>query len=255
MFIPVGDDNRDRTRTPYVTYAFLALNVLVFIFLQGWGSDLHFTFAYAAVPEEILSGQDVVTRPQVFVDPVSGNQMEMPGLQPTGVPVYLTLLTSMFMHGGVAHLLGNMLFLWVFGDNIEDLMGHRRYFFFYILCGVLASLSHVFLSAFTDMNMLIPSLGASGAISGVLGAYILLFPTRAVHVWIFWFIVSVPAFLAVGLWFVFQVINGMGVLGSDDAAGGVAYGAHIGGFLAGLLLVSFFRKKKVRSISKKEAAW
>ncbi len=243
MFIPVGDDNRDRTTTPYVNYFFILVNVAVFIFLQRWGNDLDFTFAYATVPAEILSGRDLVTDAKILVDPLTGDRLVMPGLMPTNIPVYLTLVTSMFMHGGTAHLLGNMLYLWIFGDNLEHAMGHRRYFFFYLMCGVLASLSHVFVTSALNQSQLIPSLGASGAISGVLGGYLLMFPTRRVHLWIFWGIFAVPAFIAVGLWFVFQIISGMGMLGGEEAAGGVAYAAHIGGFVAGLVLVKMFARK------------
>lgn len=244
MFLPVGDDNRDRTRTPYVNYLFIIINILVFIFLQDMGRNNLFTFAYATVPAEILTGEDIVSQSKVFRDAVTGQVITMPGLQPTNMPVYLTLISSMFMHGGLAHIAGNMLFLWVFGDNIEDTMGHRNYFFFYLLCGVLAGLAHVFTSAYLGQSIYIPSLGASGAVSGILGGYILLHPTRKVHLWILFGIFSVPAFLAVGLWFIFQLINGAGMLGGEEAAGGVAYAAHIGGFIAGLLLVKLFVNKR-----------
>lgn len=260
MFIPVGDDNSDRRTTPYINYLFIIVNVLVFVFLQHFGNDWRFTYAYATVPAEILTGKDIITHSKVLYDAVTGQQIEMPGLQSTSIPVYLTLLTSMFMHGGVAHIVGNMIFLAVFGDNIEDAMGHGRYFFFYLLCGVLASLSHVFVTAYFGQNIYVPSLGASGAISGVLGAYILLFPTKGVNVWIFWFIVTLPAFLVVGIWFVFQLINGMGMLGGDEAAGGVAYAAHIGGFVFGMVLVKLFAKprrvrKERRLIEEEETGW
>jgi membrane associated rhomboid family serine protease len=244
MFIPIGDDNRDRRLTPIVNYFFILVNIAVFIMLQDWGTNLHFTYAYATVPAEILTGHDIVTQSQIVTDPVTGQTLEMPGLQPTNMPVYLTLITSTFMHGGIAHIAGNMLYLWIFGDNIEDAMGHVNYFFFYLLCGVLSGLSHVLLTAYLGQNPIIPSLGASGAISGVLGGYILLFPRRRVHIWLFFFFtIYVPAFIAVGLWFVFQVINGMGMLGGEEA-GGVAYGAHIGGFIAGLILVKMFVQKR-----------
>jgi membrane associated rhomboid family serine protease len=148
-----------------------------------------------------------------------------------------------------------MLFLHVFGDNLEDAMGHRRYIYFYLLCGLLAAISHVLFTAFSSQSVYTPSLGASGAISGVMGGYMLLFPTRSVHMWIFFLIISVPAIIAVGLWFVFQVINGMGMLGGDDASG-VAYAAHIGGFIAGLLLVKAFAKRgRVQLIKKEEPGW
>ena len=245
MFIPLGDDNRDRHRTPVVNYVLILLNIIVFIFWQDLGRDVHFTFAYSAVPAEILSGHDIVTGPTIIHDPVSGDILRMPGLQPTPIPVYFTLITSMFMHGGLAHIAGNMLYLWIFGDNLENVMGHKRYLLFYLLCGILAGLSHVVSAAFLNKSTLVPSLGASGAISGVLGGYILLFPGRRVRVWFLFAIISLPAFLVVGVWFVFQLINGMGMLGGNEAAGGVAYAAHIGGFLAGLLLVKLFRQKVV----------
>jgi membrane associated rhomboid family serine protease len=145
----------------------------------------------------------------------------------------------MFMHGGFMHLLGNMLYLHIFGDNIENLMGHLRYAVFYLTCGVLASLAHVFTSAALGANLLIPSLGASGAISGVLGGYFLLFPKRRVRVLIFRMVTEVPALVAIGVWFAFQLISSLGMF-SGGSGGGVAYGAHIGGFIAGLVLVKIF---------------
>lgn len=247
MFIPIGDDNRDRHITPYVNYILLTLNIFVFCFFQDFGRDIDFTFAYSAVPAEILSGLDIVTPPEIIYDPISGQAIQMPGLGPTPIPVYLTMITSMFMHGGVAHIAGNMLYLWIFGDNLENSMGHGRYLLFYLLCGVLAGLAHVFSSAVINDSMLVPTLGASGAISGVLGGYILLFPGRTVHVWFLFGITSLPAFLVVGVWFVFQLLNGMGMLGGNEAAGGVAYAAHIGGFIAGLLFVKLFKRKVIVS--------
>jgi membrane associated rhomboid family serine protease len=223
--IPIGDDNSGHRLTPLVNYLLIAANVLVFIFLQGAGSNEAFTYAYSTVPQEIIKGEDIA----------SGV------LGPTPIPVYGTLITSMFMHGGWAHLLGNMLYLWVFGDNLENRLGHGRYLGFYLLCGIVASLSHVFATAaFSPQNMLIPSLGASGAISGVMGGYILLFPKANVRVWMGRGIMTVPAFVALGIWIVFQVISGLGMLGGQEQGGGVAYAAHIGGFIAGLLLIKLF---------------
>ena len=245
MFLPLGDDNRDRHRTPIVNYVFIVINILVFVFLQNLGNDIDFTFAYSTVPAEILSGHDIVTTSKIIRDPITDEAIRMPGLQPTPIPVYLTLITSMFMHGGLAHIAGNMLYLWIFGDNLENVMGHKRYLIFYLLCGILASLAHVFSASYLNRSTLVPSLGASGAISGILGGYILLFPGRKVRVWFLLGIISLPAFLVVGVWFVFQVINGMGMLGGNEAAGGVAYAAHIGGFIAGLILVNFFKQKIV----------
>src|SRR6185436_17998855 len=216
MLFPIADENTDRRTTPVVNYVLIGINILVFVFLQGVGSNDKFTYAFSTVPAEITSGKDIVTRDQVLEHPVTGQTVEISGLQPTPIPVYLTLLTSMFMHGGIAHIFGNMLFLWIFGDNIEDRLGHIRYLIFYLVCGVLAGLAHVFTTvAFAGENtesLLIPSLGASGAISGVLGGYLLLFPTKKVVVMISWFFTSVPAFIAIGLWFVFQLISGLGML-------------------------------------------
>jgi membrane associated rhomboid family serine protease len=219
--LPIGDDDSDRRFAPLVNYALIAINVLVFVFLQGMGGNEKFTYAFSTVPAEILTGKDIAAGV----------------LEPTPVPVYFTLITSMFMHGGWAHLLGNMLFLWVFGDNIENRIGHIRYFIFYLVCGIIASLSHVFVSG---SDSLIPSLGASGAISGVLGGYLLLFPSRRVRVIMGRGITTVPAFVALGIWIVFQVISQLGMLGGDQGGGGVAYAAHIGGFIAGLALIKLF---------------
>ena len=219
--LPIGDDNADRRIAPLINYALIAINVLVFVLLQGMGGNEKFTYAYSTVPAEILTGRDIATAM----------------LEPTPVPVYFTLITSMFMHGGWAHLLGNMLFLWVFGDNIENRIGHARYLIFYLVCGIIASLSHVFISGASSE---IPSLGASGAISGVLGEYLLLFPSRRVRVMMGRGVGEVPAFVALGIWIVFQIINGMGMLGGDGTGGGVAYAAHIGGFIAGLALIKLF---------------
>src|SRR5690349_10823019 len=242
MLFPIADDNQDRGSTPIVNYMLIAINVLVFVFLQGLGSNDKFTYAYSTVPAEIITGRDIVTRP-VAIQNFTGQRIEMPGLQPTPIPVYLTLITSMFMHGGIAHIFGNMLFLWIFGDNIEDRLGHIRYLIFYLVCGMIAGLSHVFATAMfasDPSSLLVPSLGASGAISGVLGAYILLFPTRRVIVILFRFLTDVPAWVAIGIWFGFQLISGLGILGGGSQQGGVAYAAHVGGFVAGLVLIKFF---------------
>jgi membrane associated rhomboid family serine protease len=241
MIFPIGDDNSDRTSTPIVNYLLIAVNILVFVFLQGLGSNDRFTYAYSTVPQEIVTGRDVTTPDRQFRNPVPGGEpVLVPGLQPTPLTVYITLLTSMFMHGGIAHIFGNMLFLWIFGDNLEHRLGHGRYLIFYLVCGLLASLAHVFATVAFGGNALIPSLGASGAISGVLGGYILLYPGRRVRVIMLSMLTEVPAFVAIGLWFVFQLVSGLGMLGGGSQEGGVAYAAHIGGFIAGLVLVKFF---------------
>ena len=242
MVFPLYDDNTDRTTTPFVNYAFIAANILVFVLLQQLGTNDKFTYAFSTVPLEITTGRDIVT-PSRILEPVSGQRILYPGLGETPISVYLTLFTSMFMHGGIAHIAGNMLFLWIFGDNVEDRLGHVRYLLFYLICGVAASLAHVFTTAAfaTDQSsMLVPSLGASGAISGVLGGYIVLHPKRRVTVILFRFLTDVPAYVAIGIWFAFQLISGLGMLGGGSQQGGVAYGAHIGGFIAGLVLIKFF---------------
>jgi membrane associated rhomboid family serine protease len=192
---------------------------------------------------EIVRGRDIRTPDRIVEHPVTGQQLLIPGLQPTPGSVYLTLIISMFMHGGIAHIAGNMLFLWIFGDNVEHRLGHIRYLIFYLLTGILASLAHVittFMFATDQASLLIPSLGASGAISGVLGGYIVLYPHRRVTVIMFRFLTDVPAYVAIGIWFAFQLISGLGMLGGGSQQGGVAYAAHIGGFVAGLVLIKVF---------------
>lgn len=241
MVFPLYDDNTDRATTPFVNYAIIAINILVFVFLQGLGGNDAFTYAFSTVPLEIVTGRDIVTDARTIE--YAGQAVTIPGLGRTPLSVYLTLFSSMFMHGGIAHIAGNMLFLWIFGDNIEDRLGHVRYVIFYLLCGLLASLAHVFTTyalAANSAEMLVPSLGASGAISGVLGGYILLHPSRRVTVILFRFLTDVPAWVAIGIWFAFQLISGLGMLGEGSQQGGVAYGAHIGGFIAGLVLIKLF---------------
>ena len=188
MIFPIGDDNRDRKIKPLVNYLFIAANILVFIFLQDLGTNETFLYSYSVVPQEIMTGKDIVTDEQIYEDPVTGDRYKTPGIGETPVTVYATLLTSMFMHGSVAHIFGNMLFLLIFGDNIENKLGHVRYFFFYIIVGLLASFAHIFATFYFGADMLIPTLGASGAISGVLGGYMMLYPGRKVKVIIFYFI-------------------------------------------------------------------
>ncbi|HEY0429092.1 MAG TPA: rhomboid family intramembrane serine protease [Pyrinomonadaceae bacterium] len=230
---PIGDDNSDRVITPYVNYLFIAINVLVFVFLQGLGSESGnaFTYAFSLVPKEITTGIDITT-PQIIRDAISGQTASIPNYA-TPLPVYFNFLSSMFMHGSFMHIFGNMLFLWIFGDNIENLIGHIRYAVFYIVCGFAAALAQVALTP----DSVIPMLGASGAISGVLGGYMLLFPTRRVRALIFNVFTTVPAYVALGLWIGMQLLEGYL---SPKGQGGVAYAAHIGGFLAGLILIKIF---------------
>lgn len=247
MLIPIGDDNSDRSIRPYVTYGIIALNVLVWVLLQGMDGGSLFTMSYSTVPAEIINGHDIITQSHVQTDPNTGIEFLLPGLGPTHIPVYFTLLTSMFMHGGWAHLGGNMLYLWIFGDNIENRLGHFRYAVFYLLTGIIASLSHVFATVMSTQNSLVPSLGASGAISGVLGAYLMMYPKRRVKVFMIRTVMDVPSYVALGGWILLQVVSGLGLLGGAET-GGVAYAAHIGGFIAGLLLVKFFDPLKMNKM-------
>ncbi len=221
--IPIGDDNRGRRATPFINWLLILGNLGVFIYqLTLPMADLEqFVFAYGAIPGDLTS-----TFPSISTESMS---------------VYATVFTSMFMHGSIAHFLGNMLFLWVFGDNIEDAMGHVGYLLFYLAGGLSAAVAHI---AF-DPNSAIPMIGASGAISAVMGAYLLLFPTGMVRVLIFIgipLLFAVPAILVLGLWFVMQLMSGVAALeGAGEAAGGIAFWAHVGGFVAGAVLVWFFR--------------
>ena len=233
MIFPISDDNSDRGTTPVVNYLLIAANVLVFFFFQGMGQNERFTYAWATVPQEIVNNRDIAAEVPVGIDPQTGRPASIP-LQPTPLPVYFTLFSSMFMHGSFMHLFGNMLYLWIFGDNLEDRMGRARYLVFYLLCGLIASLSHVLMNA----DSFIPSLGASGAISGVLGGYLVLFPKRRVLVIMLRILTHVPAVVAIGIWFAFQLLEGY--LNRGAEGGGVAYAAHIGGFIAGLVLVKLF---------------
>jgi len=206
--LPIGDDNTSRRTTPLVTYALMALNVL-FFFVEMSGGEA-FIEKWAFVPSRFLAN-------------------------PTGDS--LTLLTSLFMHAGWVHLGGNMLYLWIFGDNVEDRFGHVKFTLFYLVCGLAATFAQLAFSSGSN----VPNLGASGAIAGVLGAYILLFPQGRVRVLQGQQVIQVPALIVIGLWIVLQLFSGLGSIAAAAQTGGVAYMAHIGGFLAGLVLTFLFR--------------
>lgn len=227
---PIGDDNSDRTITPIVNYFFIGVNVLVFVLLQQLGSNDAFSYAFSLVPKEIATGVDI-TGVQIIRDSF-GETVQIQHYA-TPLPVYFNFLSSMFMHGDIMHIFGNMLFLFVFGDNLENLLGHIRYIFFYLVCGFAAAFSQFIL----DTDSIIPMLGASGAISGVLGGYIMLFPKREVRAIIFNFLTTVPAFVALGIWIGYQLVLGFF---TSSGTGGVAYAAHIGGFIAGVVLIRIF---------------
>ncbi len=231
--LPLTDDNERGHGPAFVSLAFIAINVAVFVLLQGAGasqSGAEFTYGFAAVPYEITTGDDLTTAQQVTI---GGQVFEVPQ-EPGPTPIWLTLLSAMFMHGGWLHLLGNMLFLWIFGDNVEHRIGHIPYLVFYLVAGVIASFAQILV----DVDSVIPTLGASGAIAGVLGAYLVLFPGNRVLVLLLRFPIWVPAIVAIGMWAALQVIGGFG---ATTEGGGVAYMAHIGGFVAGLVAGFLFR--------------
>ena len=212
---PIGDENAGTTIKPYVNWALIGICIVVFayeFFLPPRQLEALF-FEFGAIPANISRFEDLHT-----------------------------LFTSMFLHGSFMHLAGNMLFLLIFGDNIEDAMGHVSYLLFYLLCGLAAAFTQVFLSA----NSTIPMIGASGAISGVMGAYIVLFPHGKVRALVFFGyfgqVILVPAWIMIGLWFLLQLFSGFATLGAEDV-GGVAFWAHVGGFVAGAILVWLFRDR------------
>jgi membrane associated rhomboid family serine protease len=206
---PIGDDNSARRSVPLVTYALIALNVLVFLLELDNGEE--FIRAWAFVPARFAA------------DP-AGN--------------LLTVFSAMFMHGGWLHLGGNMLYLWIFGDNVEDRFGHVKYLLFYLLAGIAATFAQF--AVMPGSN--VPNVGASGAIAGVLGAYILMFPHARVNVLFGSHIVAMPAVIVLGFWIVLQLMSGVGSIAATDAdVGGVAYMAHVGGFVAGFLMAFLFR--------------
>lgn len=227
---PIGDDNSDQRIVPLVNYGIIGVNVLVFLVLQQFGNNDAFTNAFALVPREVSTGIDL-SGVQIIRDSLGHTGQIV--LYSTPLPVYFNFLSSMFMHGDIMHILGNMLFLWIFGDNIENLIGHFRYVVFYLICGFAAAAGQIIMGP----DSVMPMIGASGAISGVLGGYLLMFPNRSVRALLFNMLTTVPAFVAIGVWIIYQLV--LGFL-SPSGGGGVAYAAHIGGFLAGLVLIKIF---------------
>ena len=231
MVLPLRDDDTDRHTVPVVTYALIAVNVVVWLIELSLGE--RFINGYSTVPLEITSGRDLVGTQTIQ----AGGQSIPIQLYPGPTPIYLTLFSAMFMHASWAHIIGNMLYLWIFGDNIEDRIGSGKFLVFYLVCGLAASAAHIVFGP----ESVIPSLGASGAIAGVLGAYLVLFPKKSVRVLMMRQIVNMPAFIVLGMWIVLQVFSQISVVGGDG--GGVAYMAHIGGFVAGLALIFLFGKR------------
>jgi membrane associated rhomboid family serine protease len=227
---PISDDNPRRHLTPYVSWTLIGINVVVFLwqFSLGTAGGEEAIYSYGMIPARLFG------------------YAELPPELAAPAP-WMTIFTSMFMHGGWLHLGSNMLYLWIFGDNIEDSTGHVRFLIFYLLCGVAAALGQ----GMFDPASEIPMVGASGAISGVLGAYILLHPGATVRVLIFFgffaTVAHVPALIVLGLWFVLQLFSGFA---TPSESGGVAFWAHIGGFAAGFVLISVFKRRDVPVLEK-----
>ncbi|HXD08922.1 MAG TPA: rhomboid family intramembrane serine protease [Anaerolineales bacterium] len=207
--LPIGDDNSSRRSVPLATYVLVILNVLFFFVELNSGNA--FIERWSVVPRRLLAN---------------------PGGD------FLTVFTAMFMHGGWLHLLGNMLYLWIFGDNVEDSFGSGRFVVFYLLCGIGATLAQVAV----DPRSNVPNLGASGAIAGVLASYLVMFPNKRVQVLLGYLVIPMPALIVIGFWFVLQLLS-VGSITSAGQTGGVAYMAHIGGFVTGLVLTSVFRQR------------
>ncbi len=222
MFIPLKDLNPSRTY-PFVNITLILANIAVFIYELG----LEATLPHRAFDAQLLSYSTVPDRFPAFLAGHASFEV-----------AFLPLVTSMFLHAGLLHLIGNMLFLWIFGDNVEDFFGHIPYLFFYLVCGIGAGLLHVLF----NLHSRLPAVGASGAISGVMGAYILLYPRARVLTLVFIFPLPVPAVIFLGLWYVMQFLSGLNALGVS-ATGGVAWWAHIGGFLLGMLLTAMARRR------------
>ena len=221
---PIGDDDGSARGARMVTIALIALNVLAFFVELGQGSEgalQSFITSWGVVPREYSVGHDI------------------PPMIP--LPFWSTLITSMFLHGGWMHLGGNMLYLWIFGDNLERVMGAARYAAFYIACGIAAGLAHILFAG----GSAVPSVGASGAISGVLGGYLVMFPQNRVKVLTRGGVASVPAIVVLGMWIVIQLVSQLGSIAETSQGGGVAYMAHIGGFVAGMALVKLFATRQL----------
>jgi len=243
MVLPLGDIEKTRI-IPFVTYLLIAINVAMYIYERDQGTA--FRTAYSATPYEITHKVDI-DRPFLLhfePDQVEGIlPAQRPDIRidqaPGPSPIWLTVLTSLFLHASPLHLAGNMLFLWIFGDNVEEVLGTVRYLLVYLLCGVAGTLAQIAAAP----NSLIPTLGASGAIAGLMGAYLVWFPRNRVRVLFFNFLTEMPAFLVIGAWIVIQLVQGYGSIGRLGEVGGVAYLAHLGGAVAGLLVAYSYRDR------------
>ncbi|MBU0529204.1 rhomboid family intramembrane serine protease, partial [bacterium] len=245
MFFPYKDDN-PRLVVPFVSYAIIALNLIVFFYQMGldFAASHEFTLSFGLIPAVFtdLPRGDITIAYAQYLSEAANSRIFLDAVPNSP---YLTVFTSMFMHGGIMHLFGNMLFLWIFGDNVEGALGHVKFAVFYILCGIGAAAGQIFI----DVNSMVPMIGASGAISGVLAAYMLKYPRARIHTFVFLLVIfttiQVPAFVVIGIWFVMQVISGVGALGANTG-GGVAWFAHIGGFITGVFLERFYKFTRIK---------
>lgn len=225
MLFPISDDDRHVSTPAFITYGLLAINVLLFLVQI---SDPMFTYGWSVIPKEITTGVDLI-EPQEIDVPGQG-VVRIP--QAPGPPViWLTLLSAMFMHGGFGHIAGNMLYLWIFGNNVEHRFGHLWFLVFYVSSGLVGSFAQIAMAP----DSVIPNLGASGAIAGVMGAYLVLFPRNQVNAVFLYHVVTVPAVVVLGMWIAMQLVSGYGsIAATSGSTGGVAYMAHIGGFFTGV---------------------
>ena len=249
--IPLRDNNPTRT-TPYVLYGIISLNILVFLVqLTGVLDNL------TMIPYSVIHNVRVQLATQnggILVD-----QYGKPIMHPLSIgphPQWITIFTSMFMHGGFMHIAGNMLYLWIFGNNIEDALGHVKFLLFYLMAGVAAALLHIYMSL-GGVSAAIPTLGASGAIAGVLGAYVVLYPRAKVDTLLmlgwFWDMIQIPAYFVLGVWFLMQLTGTFGTGG--QIGGGVAYWAHVGGFVSGMILIFLFGGRRRATPPRRQNPW
>ncbi len=224
MFFPISDDDRHVTTTAFVTYALLAANVLLFLVQLN---DDSFTYGWSVIPREITTGVDLVEPQPIHV----GDEVVLIPQAPGPSILWLTLLSSMFMHGGFGHIAGNMLYLWIFGNNVEHRFGHFWFLVFYLAAGLVGSFAQIMVNP----ESVIPNLGASGAIAGVMGAYLVLFPRNRINAIVLYYVVTVPAIVVLGMWIAMQFFSGVGAIAATSETGGVAYLAHVGGFMAGVV--------------------
>lgn len=244
MVLPLGDVERTRT-LPVVTYGLIVANVLMFVFQIGRGEQ--FTTAYAATPFEITQGIDI---PAPFVLPAEDGRDQLVRLGgrldetvipqgPVPFPIWCTLITSLFLHGSVMHLVGNMLYLWIFGDNVEEVLGRVQFLLMYLGCGLFGSVAQILANPYS----LIPTLGASGAIAGVMGAYLVWFPHHRIRVLVLFTVLEVPAIWMIGFWIITQAWHGLGTVDRVTDSAGVAYLAHVGGAAAGVVVGLIYRDR------------